>query len=620
MALLLSERGVDVAQLARKRQESQRLRSQLQRRRVLRVWSCALRILLSTDRQWRKRLKRLLCLWHRASKREGARVLQLETPTETCRRVLFQAQHKMLKRILHCWAMALAMRKWERCLKKDVEDQGQLSQLRSVHFGEVQRKDLKLQALHLWLRSLLRRWAAAAQLLQRRRQRSTAAWEALRERRLHGSIQGWHLWATSSASRQRRCQAAELQHRLRLQQFLAQLLKTWCHVARSSCRRREEMSTSKESHAMSVLQKCSWDTWISFVELQRDRDATAEQWHQVMVVEGCRSALSNWHQATLLHRSYKALSHRRRLQQALAAVCHWKDFIQEQQRMACLLDAYSEKRKRLAKRRAIFSLYQQAQIKSYSRQLLLLTGEKAKQLLMAVVRRLVSTWSAFVAKKRTLSQYVVAFRMQQAHAAAQRALQKWRGKRQQRRLQRLAQGCWLRVATDAARRWLRVLHVKTARRRRQSEASHAKFEALLQETKTKSFEAWQLLTRQQHNWRCKCDRASQQLAAKRCGKALRYLHCSAIFKRRREHVRESTASARCHKVLRLWFGLAEVSRQQRSAKVQTQKAFITRLRVRCRQSQLNKAAAWYDCCRLEGLAFLSWQLGLTRVEEKSQEV
>lgn len=69
-------------------------------------------------------------------------------------------------------------------------------------------------------------------------------------------------------------------------------------------------------------------------------------------------------QATLLHRCYKALSHRRRLQQALAAVCHWKDtnltpypssqiqlgfqvfgkdFIQEQQRMACLLDAYSEK-------------------------------------------------------------------------------------------------------------------------------------------------------------------------------------------------------------------------------------------------------------------------------------
>ena len=217
----------------------------------------------------------------------------------------------------------------------------------------------------------------------------------------------------------------------------------------------------------------------------------------------------------------------------------------------------------------------------------------------------------------------------EAHAAAQRALQKWRSKRQQRRLQRLAQGCWLRVATDcgeqgenivgkwkngceedekcmhlilmqnasckfwltgqkvgdvslvrstyfhfewheiadwpcqqqfnlstlilwtactrtgqgscqlheenalpkyqpnskvfqhlspcyftnvphawfhasgrhrtdiasfslpqdAARRWLRVLHVKTARRRRQSEASHVKFEALLQETKTKSFEA-----------------------------------------------------------------------------------------------------------------------------------
>lgn len=40
-------------------------------------------------------------------------------------------------------------------------------------------------------------------------------------------------------------------------------------------------------------------------------------------------------------------------------------------------------------------------------------GPEAKQLLMAVVRRLVSTWSAFVAKKRTLSQYVVAFRMQQ---------------------------------------------------------------------------------------------------------------------------------------------------------------------------------------------------------------
>lgn len=37
-----------------------------------------------------------------------------------------------------------------------------------------------------------------------------------------------------------------------------------------------------------------------FVELQRDRDATAEQWHQVMVVEGCRSALCNWHQVGVL--------------------------------------------------------------------------------------------------------------------------------------------------------------------------------------------------------------------------------------------------------------------------------------------------------------------------------
>ena len=45
------------------------------------------------------------------------------------------------------------------------------------------------------------------------------------------------------------------------------------------------------------------------------------------------------------------------------------------------------------------------------------------------------------------------------------------------------------VSQDAARRWLRVLHVTTARRRRQIEASHVMFEALLQETKTKSFEA-----------------------------------------------------------------------------------------------------------------------------------
>ena len=45
------------------------------------------------------------------------------------------------------------------------------------------------------------------------------------------------------------------------------------------------------------------------------------------------------------------------------------------------------------------------------------------------------------------------------------------------------------MSQDAARRWLRVLHVTTARRRRQIEASHVMFEALLQETKTKSFEA-----------------------------------------------------------------------------------------------------------------------------------
>ena len=45
-------------------------------------------------------------------------------------------------------------------------------------------KLVNLQALHLWLRSLLRRWAAAAQLLQRRRQRSTAAWEAAKMARI----------------------------------------------------------------------------------------------------------------------------------------------------------------------------------------------------------------------------------------------------------------------------------------------------------------------------------------------------------------------------------------------------------------------------------------------------
>ena len=40
------------------------------------------------------------------------------------------------------------------------------------------KKLANLQALHLWLRSRLRLWAAAAQLLGRRRQRSTAVWEA----------------------------------------------------------------------------------------------------------------------------------------------------------------------------------------------------------------------------------------------------------------------------------------------------------------------------------------------------------------------------------------------------------------------------------------------------------
>lgn len=49
-------------------------------------------------------------------------------------------------------------------------------------------KLVNLQALHLWLRSLLRRWAAAAQLLQRQRQRSTAAWEAAKMARIPGTI------------------------------------------------------------------------------------------------------------------------------------------------------------------------------------------------------------------------------------------------------------------------------------------------------------------------------------------------------------------------------------------------------------------------------------------------
>ena len=77
-----------------------------------------------------------------------------------------------------------------------------------------------------------------------------------------------------------------------------------------------------------------------------------------------------------------------------------KDFIQEQQRMACLLDAYSEKlptqffskpaelsqqpmandmerqrRKRLAKRRAIFSLYQQ--VGSYEKFMLFARYDRA---------------------------------------------------------------------------------------------------------------------------------------------------------------------------------------------------------------------------------------------------
>lgn len=120
-------------------------------------------------------------------------------------------------------------------------------------------------------------------------------------------------------------------------------------------------------------------------------------------------------QATLLQSSYKALSHRRRLQQALAAVCHWKDtnltqgvhpvrsnlasnfsartssrnssawhvcwmpiakscqlssFFSRQIRACAPLkpelsqqpmgnDMERQRRKRLAKRRAIFSLYQQ---------------------------------------------------------------------------------------------------------------------------------------------------------------------------------------------------------------------------------------------------------------------
>lgn len=219
---------------------------------------------------------------------------------------------------------------------------------------------------------------------------------------------------------------------------------------------------------------------------------------------------------------------------------------------------------------------------------------------------------------------MAAFRMRQAHFEVHRLLHRWRCRHQEtcqrRKLQRLSDGCWQRVAKEAARLWLRAAHRIATRSQELHLASNAKFQEVLDEIQKRSFQAWEMHTKEQRSWRYRCRRASEELAIRRCGHALLYLRRAAALTRYGDQLRDVVACARSQRALRLWFGLSEVSRQQRYATVQTQKAFLSRLRLRCRQSKLSKAAVWYDCRRLEGLAFLSWQTLTQLREQKSQDL
>lgn len=586
------------------------MRNQLQRRRVLRVWSCALRILLTTDRRWRRRLQRLVRLWQCWTKhRQGAQgkctsqaALKIENAKDVRQRCSPATAHsKILRHVLQCWKNAVS------------------KQRTGVAFQQLKNevKQLQLQAhWRLWAAAVHQKQQLSIDLLEFRQ------WQ--KRKRLQQGLEGWRVCACHSASRHRR-QAAELQRRLKHQQFAAQLLKSWRQLTQGARRKREESASMVISQAVSVSMKSSWDAWIGLLDSCREYDEIAEQWRHAMVLDGCRAALNRWHQAASLYRSSQVLQQKRQLQHARCALRQWKECIHEQQRMAALIEAYNEKRSRLAQRRVIFELFQQAQIKSYSRQLLSLAGEKAKHLLLSFLKTALQSWSTYAQRQQRLSQIVAAFRMRQAQFEVHRLLRRWRCRhqetRQRRGVQRLSDGCWRRVAKEAARLWLRAAHRRATKSQELQLASDAKFQEFLEEIQKRSFQAWEMRAQQQRKWRYRCRRASEELASRRCGHALLYLRRAAALTRCGDQLRDMVACERSQRALRLWFGLAEVSRQQRSVKVQTQKAFLSRLRLRCRQSKLSKAAAWYDCCRLEGLAFLSWQTLLAQLrEQKSQDL
>lgn len=589
--------------LARKTRETQRVRNQLQRRRVLRVWSCALRILLTTDRRWRRRLQRFVRLWqcwtkhHRAGKCTSQAALKIQDAKDVRQRRCSEAtaNSKILRRVLQCWKHAVSKR---------IGVAFQLS-------DEVQNQKLHCQ-LQAW--RLAHQKQLSINLLEFRK------WQ--KRMKLQTCLKGWRVCACHS-SRHRQCQAAELQRRLQCQQFAAQLLKSWRQLMHLARRKRDESASMVISQAVSVMQS-AWTAWMGLLDICRECDEVAEQWCHAMVLDGCRAALHRWHQAASLYRSSQVLQRRRQLQHARCALRRWQDLIREQQRMAALIDACHEKRSRLAQRRVIFELFQQAQIKSYSRQLLSLAGEKAKHLLLGFVKSALQSWSTYAQQRQRLLQYVAAFRMRQAHFEVHRLLHRWRCRhqetRQRQKLQRLSDGCWRRVAKEAARLWLRAAHRVAKRSHELQLASDAKIQEVFEEIQKRSFQAWETRTQQQRKWRYRCRRASEELAIRRCGHALLHLRKAAALTRYGDQLRDVVSCARSQRALRLWFGLSEVSRQQRSAQVQMQKAFLSRLRLRCRQSKLSKAAVCYDCRRLEGLAFVSWQTLVQLQLQKSRDL
>ncbi|CAK8992280.1 unnamed protein product [Durusdinium trenchii] len=353
-------------------------------------------------------------------------------------------------------------------------------------------------------------------------------------------------------------------------------------------------------------------SWIRLAEGARQRDEIATTWCRTVVADRCCRAVATWHQAASLRRRCKALRQRKRLQKLLKSLHQWLGFSCDQQRLLRLVDACNEKRSRLAQRRAIFGLYQETQMKSYTRQLLSLASQKAKQLLLVLILQILRTWSAFSKKRLALRAKVLCFQQQQLQSRVRSALlQLWQLQQQSRQrcgLEQLAERSYQRVAVDQARLWL-------LRVRRQVAMSHcleaevaAKCDALEEETVQRFFQAWHGRLIQRRLWRRQCEHASAKLAALRCDSALRHWWSSAMLTRCSEQVRQVNVQAQVQRVLRSWFGLTAALSKRQTTKVQTLKAFITRLRVQCRQSQLSKAAAWHDSCRVLGLAFLSWQI------------